>query len=1215
MKFRLLVLFFVGAYAQLFAQPHWRVVSESAVVLPPTAEVNFALRDYRVLDVAAPALRQALAAAPHERVRAQRPPVYIELPDPTGRPVRLQVWESPVMAPELQAQFPAVRSYTLAGEQLSGRLASSPQGVHGVLHSPQGDYFIEPYAQGADRFHLLYTPANVIMDDASASCGVTPDLFESPLTGMEPPERRATTPAGRGRSGAAPLDLRVYRMALACTGEFAQQKGGTVDNVVAAFNASMTLVNDIFEREVAVRLQLIPNNNNLIFLNGNTDPYLNPTDGAGLLDQNIAAFASVGINIEMYDVGHVFTIGCSDGIGGIAGGGVCTTAKMRGVTCHSSNNVEAIARRIMAHEIGHQFSVSHSWSNCPSSLDQLAANWAYEPGSGSTIMSYAGSCGSNNVQSDSDDYFSVGSLEQFITYSRELNGSTCGEVVPTDNTEPMIDWPYTDGFVIPIGTPFELSATATDLEDQNRLTYCWEQYDLGPTTQLGMPSGSAPIFRSLPPVPENYRTFPRMANIVSGTNSNTEVLPTYSRDLTFRMTVRDNHPGAGAAVWEEVAFRSTATAGPFVVTSPDTDSPTWRVGEYREVTWEVANTRSAPVNCQAVDIRLSLDGGFTYPILLAEAAPNTGSAFVTVPDVTGNQMRVRVEAADNIFFDISNQNFRIAAPTAPTFTLDFTPRFEQICLPEAVAIDFTAGAVLGFADAIELSLASELPAGATAVFSTTTLTPGETTTLNLSFSDAVTLDDELEVRVQAVSGDITTVRTILLDVVNNDFSAVTLTAPEEGVADIGLETDFAWTASSNANTYDFQLATSPAFGPDDLVEAATELTEASYTPEVFLASNQLHFWRVRAVNECGPGPWLEANTFRTVNEVCTPYAATDTPINLPGTGGAFTRTSVLFVEDEGIIGDVNIPRLRVNYQVVSNVRLTLISPAGTRVVLYNESCFNTGILDLGFDDESPDAIACPPDDKVVAIPQEALSTFNGENTFGNWTLEVRVSEVGGSVGGIEDWSIEFCAGRVASNPFIVRNDTLDVPPEGANFILDSDLLVDDDQTGPEELIYTVVQPPAAGELTYQGVPVIAGTQFRQKDIDDGGNLKYRHDGSPAEFDRFSFVVEDNEGGYLSRTDFVIHIFEGAISSTDELTLVTESLRYYPNPTAGGLYLQLSEGTPVRLPVQVFDLRGRLLRQSQFATGQRLLELDMTGLPGGIYLVRVGTRTVKVSVVR
>ena len=1190
----------------LFGQ-QMQFVGEASLDLPSNAEINFPVSHYEVLDVQLSDVYNQLSNAPQEFTQSLRTSTTnIQLPSPQGSWRTFRVVESSVMPPALQARWPQLRTYRILDAQdqrFSGRLSVTPQGITAVYTSPQGEILLEPFATGQARYHAVYYNHDVVVstdDLPQFACGYEPAETEEPQT---------FGPKGPGKGlekSSVVANIHEYVMAMTCTGEYAQQKGGTVESVLASFVTAINLANSTFEREVGVRVTLVENQESLIFLNAGTDPFINADNGGGLLGQVGPAINGAGIPSVLYDMGHVFTSSCTD-VGGVVGGQVCTSGKDRGVTCHYTNNIAAIIRRVFTHEVGHQFAVAHSWSNCPSSLGQLATGSAYEPGSGSTIMSYAGSCGAQNVAFNNDDYYHGHSLDQFIFFTREGQASNCATVLPTENTEPKLSIDYEDGFFIPINTPFELVASAVDEEGDN-ITYCWEQLDLGPITDLGSPSGNSPLFRSFPPNPAPNRVFPRLPVLVSNGSENTEVLPFYNRDLTFRVTVRDNNPEIGATLWEDVAFRSTNTAGPFVVMSPNTGDEAWKVGEYREVTWDVANTNNDIVDCQLVDIRLSTDGGFTYPFTLVERTPNNGSAFVTVPDVTGDDMRIRVEASNNIFFDISNNDFRIDEAEEPTFTVSYDPIFQQICLPDVAEINFNTGAVLGFAGDINFSIENELPEGVVASFSQDALLPGESTNLTLDFTNLEDFDGPLEVQVATSTPDQETViRTLFFELIDNDFSELELLTPVEGENGINIGTEFTWSELPNALTYDWELSDDASFS--NILESSYGTTETSYLPEIQFDANTLFFWRVRASNECGTGEWQQPQVFHTINAICSPQSSGDTPLTIPGTGPLPTIESEIFVPFEGVISDVNIPNLAVRYQPIQNFYISLISPDFTEVRLYDQNCFGTDEVRVGFDDDAPLEITCPPDDVILFQPAEPLSSFVGESSQGIWTLRVKVLETGfGIPGQLGNWSIEFCAEGNAASPSVLQNDTLFVPPLESNPVSEDLLSVTDNEQGPFELQYQVVSTPGHGSLFLIDQELSPGSTFTQGTI-NAGNLRYVNTDPEAIHDAFTFVVEDGTGGFLPVQRFNIKVDDNAVVSTEDLTAV-QSFMLFPNPTQSWATLQLSTPADSRLPLRLYNISGQVLWQDQLPQGSLQYQLPTENLPAGVYLVQLGGQTTR-----
>ena len=604
---------------------------------------------YRTVTADLTALAANLAQAPMEfTAAAENNQVTITLPLPDGRYGDYYLYESPVMHPDLAAKFPEIKTYIVKGVEdvyASGRVDLTPHGFHAMVYSPGATFYIDPYSQRDTANYISYYKADFSRD-------------EDDLMKELPPIGDSTPPDVQGGITTGPT-LRTHRLALATTGEYSIFHGGTVPDVMAELVTAVNRVTGIYEREVAVRMELIANNDDIIYLNPATDPYTNNSGGA-MLGENQANLDAV-IGTANYDIGHVF----STGGGGVAFlNAVCNAGtKARGVTGLTNPVGDPFYVDYVAHEMGHQYGGNHTFNGNAGACSGANRNpsTAYEPGSGSTIQAYAGICGDQDLQNNSDDYFHTISFQEMATFTQSGGGSTCGTTTATGNNPPSVD-AGTGGFFIPINTPFILTGSATD-PDADPLTYNWEQFDLGPAGHPNNPVGNAPIFRSFDALMTPTRVFPMLSDIVNNTQTIGEILPSYTRDLTFRLTARDNHvsPSAGGVAFDTIAFDVTDTAGPFEVVSPnDLGGTTWPVGATREVTWDVANTDVAPVNCTNVDIDLSTDGGFTAPISLASNTPNDGSALVLVPNNPTATARVWVSCSNNIFFDMSDENFTIA---------------------------------------------------------------------------------------------------------------------------------------------------------------------------------------------------------------------------------------------------------------------------------------------------------------------------------------------------------------------------------------------------------------------------------------------------------------------------------------------------------------------------------------------------------------------------
>lgn len=1154
----------------------------------------YKVQDFRAVALDLEALRGAVAA---QQTSGQT--VMLNMPLPDGRMMPFEVAEVAVMAEGLAARYPEIQTYqgwNPNDPRETIRFGYSPAGFYATLLTDEGAVYIDRLTEGPTPLYMSY----FVKDNPNPalrqqfSCGVAQD--------GEIPPSVYDKPVLESRSAMEPVSLRTYRFAVACTAQYAAYHGGTVAQALAAIVMKVSRLNQVLERDAAIRLELIDENDQLIFLDNATDGLSNGQ--TGMLLSEITSVINDAVGVGSYDIGHVLNVH-NDAVGnGVAIlGSACTVNKARGVSGIAEPEGDPFVIDIIAHEVGHQFSATHVMNSC----QNVSSSTAYEPGSGTTIMSYAGICQSeNNVQTFTDAHYHSASLEQILTFISEGSGSGCPTVSPTMNTTPTVNIETPNGFRIPISTPFELTAEAVDAEGDD-ITYCWEQFDLGPTNVgLGNPSGTSPLFRSFPPTSSPTRVFPRLSLIVNNDSDPAEVLPAYSRELNFRCTVRDNNSGGGGVDWDQIRFESDNTAGPFLVQGPNDGTEVWTVGEYREVTWDVANTTNNRINCQLVNIKLSTDGGFTYPITLAENQANDGSAFVSVPDAVGNDARIRVEAVDNIFFDISNEDFEIVAPAEPGFSVTLSqPNVPLYCVPNApLVIGISTNSLLDFDSTLSFDLLGALPAGTDDYFSVSEVQPGDNTSLILDIPVQPIEWDTLDLQVRAIAmGGDTALRDLRVVVRYNDFSALEPLSPEDGTADIVISTPFSWVDVLAADSYEFELATSPAFG-DSLIYSEIGVIETTgFVPDgLELERNNFYYWRVRPITVCGAGPWTPVSVFRTASTDCVVYQPNDLPINLPSQPNV--RQSRILIQEEGTITDINIADVDISFQPINALRLTLVSPIGTRAVLFDQDCLNTGLLRVGFDDEAPNDVNCPPISFALAQPEEPLSTFDGENTAGEWNFELEVVGEGSSTGNFKDWNIEFCGTSVPGKPTLLVNETLLVPPGESNIITTEELAAADDNYGPSQVKYRIIETPQHGTLRRGGEALVANDHFLQVTI-DGFNLSYEHDGGDAVTDEFRFTIENPEEGFIPTQTFRIEIDEDAVVST-KLVAVEQSFTLFPNPTSDEVLLQTERPMDTQAQVMLTTLQGQLLQRLVFPQGERQLSLATANLPVGIYLVIVQT---------
>ncbi len=573
----------------------------------------------------------------------------VALPLPESGFLHFRVKRASVMADGLAARFPDIFLFEgrcLEDSSLSIRMDVTPKGFHAMVLGGEEPIYVDPYSRSSRELYISYDKEAFIENSSKV-------LVEEEewLAQVESGEEVTFSKRGTYSVGS---QMRVYRIVVGATGEYTAFHGGTVNDAMAAIATTLNRINGVFERELCVRLELVEGNDQVVFTDAKTDPFSN-YDAFSLLKEAGGVFDSRIGNMN-YDIGHVF----STGAGGLAGVGVvCNNSlKANGVTGTSSPVGDPYDVDYVAHELGHQFGARHTFNgNVGACRGNRSSSHAVEPGSGSTIMGYAGICGSQNLQSHSHDYFHSDSFESIASFITIGGGSQCPQLVSMNNMAPVVNLGV-GGYVVPAQTPFSLKGNAFD-PDEDPITYCWEQMDLGPAGDPMVPEEEAPLFRSFAPSKNSVRHFPQVAALMEQKSLFGELLPDYSRDMTFRLTVRDMK---GGVAYDELSFSITDQAGPFEVMSP-VSLERIEGGKHHEVRWNVANTDQSPVSCSRVNILLSLDGGESFPYELAKGVSNDGRETVYFPQLLGEKACVKVEAIGNLFFAVS-RSFELTSPLA-----------------------------------------------------------------------------------------------------------------------------------------------------------------------------------------------------------------------------------------------------------------------------------------------------------------------------------------------------------------------------------------------------------------------------------------------------------------------------------------------------------------------------------------------------------------------
>jgi subtilisin-like proprotein convertase family protein len=989
MKLRLLYLsVMLAACSTLHAQA-WRKEQPGAVSGRALLERASNPSAYHVFSLNIEALKQQVADAPL-RLPNVTSPVIVAFPDAEGTLKNYRIYYAPVMQPGLAAAHADMRSY--AGVSIDNpaetiRFSITQYGLHNMTFAPGQTSYTDPYT--ADLNYYIVYKKQDLNTVRTFHCNTPQNEHSAQRSAAKTLDAQSTDGT-----------MRVYRLAMACTIEYAafhvnaaNQNSGTLAQkkaaVLAAMNVTMTRVNGVYERDFSITMQLIDSNENIIFID--EDEFDNSNTDNALLNQSQGVIDEY-IGFDNYDIGHVVSTG---------GGGVaqlwspCSESKARGITGLPSPVGDPFDIDYVSHEMGHQYGGNHSFNNsCGGNRSDATA---YEPGSGSTIMAYAGIC-DPNVQWNSDAHFHAQSIAEMSWFIANLGN--CAANTVTGNIPPVVS--AGSDYTIPYGTAFILEGTASDA-NADVLTYNWEQFDNEISVQPpSAESNEGPNFRSLPIKEEPQRYMPDIQDVLNNNLYPTwEVVSNVARTFNFAFTVRDNNILGGQTVTDYMEVNVSGNAGPFIVTAPNTNV-NWQAGTNQTVTWNVAGTTANGVDTPFVDIFLSTDGGYTYPTVLAAKVPNDGSEIVTVPNATGTNNRIMVKGHENIFYDLGNTNFTITAP-ATTMAIAVTGNQNiSACKGSDVVYNLQYTAYAGFTGTTTYTVTGQ-PTGSVVSFTPNSSSANGSVTVTVSNTGSAPTGF-YSIMVTATSGSVIKVVHLYLDLLDTGFGPVVAVSPADGATGVDYNTMFEWQAVANASAYTIQIATDEAFTE---IVAQQSLNDTEYS--ITLEESTEYFWRLLPANVACAGNYSDVLSFVTGYSLCEVAASADVPVAITE-WDPVTVTSALVVEDDSPIQSLTVT-IDITHTWVGDLTATLTSPQGTTVQLFSQDCWDGHDINATFSDEGAQSTCGTAPNAAlngIILPDEALSAFAGESPEGEWTLVVD-DNFGADGGALNSWALTICS--------------------------------------------------------------------------------------------------------------------------------------------------------------------------------------------------------------
>lgn len=1162
-KLVLFMLSFTLVYTVTAQENYWSSRNDAGGITTDKAVARLSFpKEFKLFDLNIEPLRQVLFTVVGDH--AARHSTVISLPNADGGVEQFEVVEASNFEPALQVQFPGIRAFSGKGitdRSATLKLSISPQGIQTmVFRTEKENEFIEAYSQD----HHVYA-----VFKSQRKAGQLPWTCSTVDTKMVNDLNAKVLDGGILRSGA---DLKTMRLAQSCNGEYSNWFGATSSSqvalVLAAFNATLTRCNGVYEKDLALHLNLIAATTNVIYYNPATDPYTTLANWNAQLQSTLTSI----IGEANYDIGHMF--GASGG-GGNAGciGCICVNgSKGSGITSPNDGIPQGDNFDIdyVAHEMGHQMGANHTFS-----MSNEGTGVNKEPGSGITIMGYAGIT-SQDLAPHSIDIFHQASIAQI---QANLATKTCPVTNAIANSTPVVA--ALTNFTIPKSTPFALTGSATDADAGDILTYCWEQNDNASSSQTGANSvasatkATGPNWISFSPTTSPTRYFPKLATILAGglisgplpggdAGANTEALSSVARTLNFRLTVRDNAPYSSSAPFSvgQTQFRDmvvtvNGTAGPFSVTAPNT-AVSWAGNSSQTITWAVAGTTAAPVSCANVKISISTDGGNNFSTLVA-STPNDGTEAVTIPNTPSTTARIKIEAVGNIFFDISNTNFTITSGAGCGTPSGLS---SSAITTSSATVSWTA-----VSGANSYDVDYKLNSSGTWTNAATGTT---STSVNLGGLTSGSLYD------WRVLANCTGGSSAFAQAQFTTQSVVTCDAPT-GLTSSGVTSSAAtvsWTAVSGALSYDVDYKTNAS---GTWTNAATGTTSISVNLGGLSAST-LYDWRVRTNCASGSSAYSQAQF--------TTSAA-------PGCGTAFEPNETLATAasiSTGVANSAAITTTTDNdyFKIVTtattNNVFSLVGPGG---VDYDMQILNSAGTVIGSGTGSTATETVTLNNQAAGTYYIRVFGFNGANSATCYTITATATVVTGC-SSIYDVSTNGTIGGAATIPFNTNITGLISPTgdiDNYKFVI----------TTGGTITITLTTLPGDYDLKLLNS---AGTQLAISQAGGTTSETINRTMTPGTY--YAQVYGFN-GANSSTVCYTLKVQLGTATKEGEGLITASKVSAYPNPVTNKVNLNIPDikGTA---SISVFDVYGKMVMQT--TTANIRSEMDLSRLPSGVYMIKV-----------